>query len=70
MLPRRGGGHSPAPGTRHQPRAHEVGLAHLLDGAGFLTNGAAVAIKEAAKPAATLTPNPSPATGEGSVVSR
>ncbi|WP_310452606.1 efflux RND transporter periplasmic adaptor subunit [Sulfuritalea sp.] len=41
-----------------------------LDGAGFLTNGAAVAIKEAAKPAAALTPNPSPATGEGSVVSR
>jgi hypothetical protein len=70
-----------------------------LDGAGFLTNGAAVAIKEAAKapagtqsagaggtatagatdatgakdaakPEAALTPNPSPARGEGSVASR
>lgn len=71
-----------------------------LDGAGFLTNGAAVAVKEAAgaaskvpagkqsagaggtatagaagvkdaaKPEAPLTPNPSPARGEGSVASR
>ncbi len=49
-----------------------------LDGAGFLTNGAAVAVKEAAKPKAAggakpeaaLTPNPSPARGEGSVASR
>jgi membrane fusion protein (multidrug efflux system) len=56
-----------------------------LDGAGFLTNGAAVAVKETAKPkpaggtgakpdepkpAAALTPNPSPARGEGSIASR